>query len=110
MRNTDFHHSMAAGEQERRDEEAPGNRLLGRVVACSGSRATISAVAEAGETALTELWSVGRLISISVGDNRVVALVYAMGTMLSIAAVAILFAYYALTRRAQRSLSAGRDA
>ncbi|MCV3736885.1 DUF87 domain-containing protein [Rhizobium sp. TRM96647] len=71
---------MAAGEQERRDEEAPGNRLLGRVVACSGSRATISAVAEAGETALTELWSVGRLISISVGDNRVVALVYAMGT------------------------------
>ncbi|WP_183799127.1 ATP-binding protein [Mycoplana azooxidifex] len=71
---------MAAGEQERRDEEAPGNRNLGRVVACSGSRATISAVAEAGETALTELWSVGRLISISVGENRVVALVYAMGT------------------------------
>ncbi|MDF1635225.1 DUF87 domain-containing protein [Mycoplana sp. MJR14] len=71
---------MAAGEQERRDEEAPGNRLLGRVVACTGSRATISAIAEDGETSLTELWSVGRLISISVGENRVVALVYAMGT------------------------------
>lgn len=71
---------MAAGEQDRRDEEAPGNRLLGRVVACTGSRATISAIAENGETSLTELWSVGRLISISVGENRVVALVYAMGT------------------------------
>lgn len=80
MRNTDFQRSIAAGEQERRNEEAPGNRLLGRVVACSGSRATISAVAETGQTSLTELWSVGRLISISVGDNRVVALVYSMQT------------------------------
>ncbi|MBD9372844.1 ATP-binding protein [Rhizobium sp. ARZ01] len=71
---------MVAGEQDRRDDETPGNRLLGRVVACGGSRATISAVAEAGQTALTELWSVGRLISISVGENRVVALVYAMST------------------------------
>lgn len=80
LRNTDFHRSMVAGEQDRRDDETSGNRLLGRVVACGGSRATISAVAEAGQTALTELWSVGRLISISVGENRVVALVYAMST------------------------------
>lgn len=36
-------------------------------------------------------------------------LVYAMGTMLSVAAVAILLAYYALTSRARRSLSAGRQ-
>lgn len=36
-------------------------------------------------------------------------LVYAMGTMLSVAAVAILLAYYALTQRAQRSVSGGRD-
>lgn len=80
MRNTDFHRSLAAGEQDRRDDDTPGNRLLGRVVACSGSRATISAVAEEGQTSLTELWSVGRLISISVGDNRIVALVYSMAT------------------------------
>ncbi|HVK92538.1 MAG TPA: DUF87 domain-containing protein, partial [Mycoplana sp.] len=71
---------MVAGEQDRRDDETTGNRLLGRVVGCSGARATISAVAEAGQTALTELWSVGRLISISVGENRIVALVYAMAT------------------------------
>ncbi|WP_108004281.1 ATP-binding protein [Mycoplana dimorpha] len=80
MRNTDFQRSIVAGEQDRRDDDTPGNRLLGRVVACSGARATISAVAEAGQTALTELWSVGRLISISVGGNRIVALVYAMAT------------------------------
>ncbi|ASY69496.1 ATPase [Sinorhizobium fredii USDA 205] len=70
----------SAGEQERRDGTKPGNRFLGRVVACSGSRATIAAVAEKGETSLTELWSVGRLISISVGTNRVVALVCSMQT------------------------------
>jgi uncharacterized protein len=58
----------------------PGNRFLGRVVACNGARATIAAVAQSGETDLTELWSVGRLISISVGENRVVALAYAMNT------------------------------
>ena len=76
--NNDLHISMAAGEQERRD--GTGNRLLGRVVACNGSRATISARAEGGQTALTELWAVGRLISISVGRNRIVALVYSMAT------------------------------
>jgi len=71
---------MTAGEQERRDGDKPGNRLLGRVVACNGAHATIAAIAENGETGLTELWSVGRLISISVGGNRVVALSYSMST------------------------------
>jgi uncharacterized protein len=54
--------------------------MLGHVVACSGSRATIAATVNNGETNLTELWSVGRLISINVGDNRVVALVDSMNT------------------------------
>ncbi len=58
----------------------PRNRLLGRVVACGGARATIAAIAESGTTDLTELWSVGRLISISVGRNRVVALTCSMST------------------------------
>ena len=80
MLNNDLQTSIAAGEQDRRDVVAPGNRLLGRVVACNGSRATISATAEHGQTSLTELWSVGRLISISVDQNRVVALVYSMTT------------------------------
>nr|WP_306833220.1 ATP-binding protein [Neorhizobium huautlense] len=71
---------MTAGEQERRDGDRPGNRLLGRIVACNGAHATIAAVAENGETGLTELWSIGRLISISVGTNRVVAISYSMST------------------------------
>ncbi|WP_099864685.1 ATP-binding protein [Pararhizobium haloflavum] len=65
---------------DRRAGRNPRERLLGRVVACSGSRATICALAEQGDVALAELWSVGRLISIKVGENRVVALVYSMGT------------------------------
>ncbi len=69
-----------ATEAERRDTLTRGNRFLGRVVACGGSRATIAAVAEQGETSLTELWSVGRLISISVGTRRVVALASSMRT------------------------------
>ncbi|MBA8833806.1 MULTISPECIES: ATP-binding protein [Rhizobium] len=80
MLNNDLHAPGKAGEQDRRDGHTPGNRFLGRVVACSGSRATVAAVAEQGGTDLTELWSVGRLISISVGRNRVVALVYQMNT------------------------------
>jgi len=78
--NNDLHSSISAGEQDRRDALKRGNRFLGRVVACGGSRATIAAIAENGETSLTELWSVGRLISITVGENRVVALVYSMQT------------------------------
>ncbi|MFD1743899.1 ATP-binding protein [Rhizobium helianthi] len=78
MRNHDLHLSASAGEQDRRDGLHPGNRLLGRVVACSGSRATIAAIAERGSTEISELWSVGRLISISVGKNRVVALTCSM--------------------------------
>lgn len=78
--NSDLHHSVSAGEHDRRDVEKSGNRMLGRVVACNGAHATIAAVAENGETSLTELWSVGRLISITVGNNRVVALAYSMET------------------------------
>lgn len=78
--NNDLQTSGKAGDFDRRDNLKPGNRFLGRVVACSGSRATIAAVAEAGGTDLTELWSVGKLISISVGSNRVAALVYSMNT------------------------------
>lgn len=78
--NNDLQTSGNAGDLDRRDRLKPGNRFLGRVVACNGSRATIAAVAEAGGTDLTELWSVGRLISITVGKNRVAALVYSMNT------------------------------
>ena len=80
MRNHDLLKSGTAGEQERRDELTLGNRLLGHVISCTGARATIAAVTEPGETDLTELWSVGRLISIDLGPTRVAALTYAMKT------------------------------
>lgn len=75
--HTELTELQATMEDNRRDRMHPGNRHLGRVVSCNGSRATIAAVAKGG-TDLTELWSVGRLISISVGDNRVVAMAYSM--------------------------------
>jgi uncharacterized protein len=70
----------ASEAADRRDMTTLGDRLLGHVVACSGARATIAAIIENGATDLTERWSVGRLISISVGRNRVVALVDSMQT------------------------------
>jgi hypothetical protein len=69
--------------RERRGTYAPGNRLMGRVIGCSGSKATVSAFAGKDGNGLAELWSVGRLISISVGENRVVALVCSMSTAVS---------------------------
>lgn len=78
--NDDLRKSASAGEQDRRNGMAPGNRMLGRVISCTGARVTISATAAGGGTDLTELWSVGRLISISVGKNRVVALAFSMDT------------------------------
>ncbi len=76
----DQHRMPAPNDDMERRGENPGYRLLGRVVSCNGARATIAAVAEHGTTSLTELWSVGRLISIGVGENRVVALAYSMRT------------------------------
>ena len=70
----------ASDAADRRSAATSADRLLGRIVACSGARATIAAIIENGATDLTERWSVGRLISISVGRNRVVALVDSMQT------------------------------
>ena len=69
-----------AATDRRQQGSTPGSRLLGRVTACNGSRAVVAAVATSGDTSLAELWSVGRLISINVGESRIVALVYAMDT------------------------------
>ncbi len=80
MFNDDLRKSAKAGEHERRTETAAGNRQLGHVISCTGSHATIAATIEPGKTDLAELWSVGRLISIDLGETRVAALTYAMKT------------------------------
>lgn len=53
-------------------------RMLGYVVACTGSKVQIASLIPEDEPKLSEDWSVGRLVSIVVGQNRVVALVSSM--------------------------------
>jgi uncharacterized protein len=70
----------SAATSDRRERQQPTERMIGRVTFCSGARATISTAATNVSGAGADFWAVGRLISIDVGDNRVVALVYEMGT------------------------------
>lgn len=51
------------------------NRAQGRVMECTGTEAKISAFAQQDPES-GEYWAVGQLISIQVGDNRVVGLLY----------------------------------
>jgi uncharacterized protein len=65
---------------DRRANQQPSERMIGRVTYCSGLRATISTAATNLTGATADFWAVGRLISIEVGKGRVVALVYEMKT------------------------------
>lgn len=67
-----------ATSQERRDAGQDEKRILGNVVQCDGTRAIISAYADAGEAATTGRWTVGRMISINLGAVRTVGLVYSI--------------------------------
>lgn len=60
---------------DRRDPAQSADRALGRVIACSGSRATIVASAVAGPQ---DGCAIGRLLSINLGRSRIVGLVYEM--------------------------------
>ena len=53
---------------------------MGHVVACDGAHATIAASINSMEEAEADLWSVGRLVTILVGENRVIALTRSMTT------------------------------
>ncbi|MBK8457078.1 MAG: ATP-binding protein [Phyllobacteriaceae bacterium] len=54
----------------------PRNRTEGCVIECDGERAVISAIAGKSVTASEDYWAVGQLISVRVGENRIVGLVY----------------------------------
>lgn len=60
---------------DRRDPNQLADRALGRVIACSGSRATIAASASGGTL---DGCAIGRLLSINLGRSRIVGLVYEM--------------------------------
>ncbi|WP_333630639.1 helicase HerA domain-containing protein, partial [Agrobacterium cavarae] len=78
MLNEDLQTSAKAGNHDRRDAQTAGNRMLGRVIFCSGSKARISVTTDSANPSFAQLWSVGRLISIDLGETRVAALTYAM--------------------------------
>lgn len=67
-----------ATNQERRRPGQSHSRILGHVVQCDGNRAIVSAEAESFDAAEWRQWSVGKLISINLGDSRIVGLVYAI--------------------------------
>ena len=71
--------SGEATSQERRDERQNQDRTLGHVVRCDGARATVAAFADSEVGAPASLWTVGRMISINLGEARTVGLVYAIG-------------------------------
>jgi uncharacterized protein len=52
------------------------NRSEGYVIECDGNRAIISAISGKSTGASDDYWAVGQLISIRVGDNRIVGLIY----------------------------------
>lgn len=63
---------------DRRDAGQIADRSLGRVISCSGSRATIAASVSGPALGAGNIWAIGRLISINLGASRIVGLVYEM--------------------------------
>jgi hypothetical protein len=73
-----FAEDAARGEataQERRDLRQPDARMLGRVIQCDGAMAVIASYADPDEGAPTNLWNIGKLISVSTGPTRLVGMV-----------------------------------
>lgn len=67
-----------ASVADRRDQEQPSQRLIGRVVSCNGARAVIATKATDLSGTQADFWSIGKLISISTSHSRIVGLVYDM--------------------------------
>ncbi len=63
---------------DRRQGEQPPQRMIGKVVSIDGARATIATKASNAEHISLDFWSIGRLISINLGQSRIVAMVYEM--------------------------------
>lgn len=58
------------------EPEFKRNRSEGFVIECDGSRAIISAISGKSSGASDDYWAVGQLISIRVGENRIVGMIY----------------------------------
>ncbi len=62
--------------QERRDAAQNDKRILGHIIQCDGARAKIAAFADTLDGTVTGIWTVGKMISISLPEARTVGLVY----------------------------------
>lgn len=58
------------------EPEFKRNRSEGYVIECDGNRAIISAISGKSSGASDDYWAVGQLISIRVGENRIVGMIY----------------------------------
>jgi len=67
-----------SAKTERRESEQPAERMIGKVIAVNGARATISTTAMDEEAVSADFWSIGKLISINLGGSRIVGMVYEM--------------------------------
>jgi uncharacterized protein len=70
----------SSATSDRRDTHQPSERMIGRLISCSGSRAVLSTAATNLAGTVADFWSIGRLISINLGTSRVIGLVYEMNT------------------------------
>lgn len=66
---------------ERRDARQPSERMMGRVIACDGCRASIATSATSLVGTSGDFWSIGKLISINMGTTRIVGLVCEMSAV-----------------------------
>ncbi|MGO4402701.1 ATP-binding protein [Bosea sp. RAF48] len=73
LNNAAFHTDITP---DRRNAGQPPERALGRVIACDGSRATILSAVSTGNWQASDAWAIGRMVSINLGQSRIVALVY----------------------------------
>lgn len=66
---------------DRRDAGQVADRSIGRVLSCNGARATIGTLLPRSGAPGPDAWTIGRLISISLGQSRVVGVVYQVRTV-----------------------------
>ncbi len=71
---------QASAVSDRRDNAQPSERLIGRLISCTGARGVISTSATNLSGTTSDFWSIGRLISINTGTTRIVGIVYEMNT------------------------------
>ncbi len=76
------HQQIRSFEDSELERRKPGgndvNRKMGRVVSCNGSRATIAANTRRDDPEASGVWTVGKLVTIQVGESRIVSLVYSV--------------------------------